>query len=988
MSKPLKIILSFFLFIILLPFAFSDYTQHYYNKGTTEATNLDLPDPFSETSAILTKSWSIPLVEDLDNDGKREIVVIDGSNQVKFYQNIFGKLTLAKVYVDGTGWGNIQQSELVDIDSDGLTEVVFTSDTDIYIVEYNGSHATLENKINFNPSALDVVFGCQFANRCVLVYNTRRDLTGLYTSVRARAFSKTGFNGGATVLDAVTGGATEYAYCTPQLRAGYWADVWDDGEQRFVTTWARYRQQNDKDNILVFIIHLNATNQIDNFTRVEWNRIGNAISGWDNRQLYNGLNTGTCQSADAGRKFSPAVPVEMSTAYNGLELVYSIMTSNDLNYIIDVKSSNTLSPANVERFPALQNQEGRLIGNTHIASIFPDGDGLEDGGKDVCVMGYNEPDNVIKYLCGRGLPTIDEQNVREFYIDLDDYAGYNWDISYGEYNYFRSAHSTQATFQNIEDNDGTFDPTEILTPYGVLAIDPDSWDNDPLITPKDGDLYPLLTFVNEEGVLISAKTKTVPISDFIYLANQSITLLDNGLVNEPAWISEVLIDPCLEDDEGIPNAWKQGTDAQISVTVQDNDADLVRSRVILYFGEGNITGLDYEAYNSDDDPQTDGVYEGDEEGIGSDGGGLAYDMSFLLRNVSTDSDLKAMTIRVGGVNGNPETNNFDFDLFICPTNVNSLTTATADIFSNCVEPRTLLKANINLSSLFGTGSTLATITFSDNYETLPAYNKYIVGFEYRGGTLDNDNWKIKTDNNPTNSLIKVHRYTYATNVTDSTVAVPEIAEITLISANETQIERDSNWSSYYTPGNSRQFTFSDVDYITPLSKIKIMVNDFENSEDIEERFYNFFVQSSGVVLGECISAFNYSDPSETPVLGDSCNVTEDCTGAQVCINGNCAEPDLTYLADVLLPPDSVPVAYRPIIGLIAIIILVVGAVVTLNYYGIADGRVLLSAGILVTISLWLVLIQMGILAGWTLLVALVLGGAVFGFLFWSKHKGG
>lgn len=992
MIRIIKIIIPFLILIFCCSVAFADYTRYIPDGGITEDGNIDSTQgTWRESSNLVDDPQGIPLVADLDGDGTKEIVLIDDGDTVNLYRSQNGILDRFRAYQRPGGFAlPIQQIELFDIDADGIKEIVIMDHRNIIMIEFNGSHIYLQNELNITPvgNTRTASFSCQSSNRCVAVYTDRNSFSNSISRVYGRTFNSNSMNEEKKLIktDGLSG-SNYYAYCMPDLRIVTWADVWDINEDYAVFTIIRARAGTTApDNVNVLTIHLNASNQIDDNITIGWSEAGGGFWG-EEVQLYYGDRYGSCSSEITGQRLTPILPHNFDDATDTLEFGYAMMLDTDEDYILDIKDSGGGA---VRRFPQVTNQEGVLISNVFLSRILVTDDQTQVN--DLCVFGMNDDDNIIKLLCG-SLESQESDDAREMYLDLDDYPELDYNVPHGQHNYQRIAHSGEHKNQLITDSDtadDTFNPYEILTPYGLLGMDPAKWEQDPAgLTPKDGEMYPIMYFNNEPGVMTAVKTKKVGIVDYLFLQNGSLYLLDNGLVNNPGWISKVKFNPCLHDeDTGEPVAWKVGTEALINVRPDDDDGDLVRARVILYYGEDNITGALINLYNDTNEPESIGNFNDNEEALGGDSVTTAYDMAFMVRNITDTTDIIRMAITIGGINGNPATNGFIYDITMCPTTLSQFSSAT-EIDADCNVGPTVVYPNYDLSGNFGDGSKTVTIDFITPFDPLyPTYENYIIGFEYISAiSLDNDNYKMSTDADVSIPLIKVNEFTVSTGISVDQKIPNEFGNIQLYGQQITVIERWSNWSSYFTPGNDIPFYFASVDELTPLSKIRVEANDIENPDDIDVKTFNFFVETSGVIFGECIEEFDYDNPVDEPSV-TPCVTSEDCPGSQICENNVCVDQGLDDLADILLPPDSIPVAYRPIIGLIVILLVVVGVILALKEVGIQEGQIYLVASIMAAIIFWIVLIYIGIIPGWTLIVSLVTGGAIIGFLFWSKHRGG
>lgn len=576
----------FFYFFMFLLLAFSvlatDYSVFNDNKGLMDdglfKTNFE--DTAVRTSKSLSNAYFTPLIDDLDGDGIPEVVTFN-DNGFQMHYNNNGILAIKGSYTNGSIDGFITYGLLYDIDGDGLTEVLFSDRNRIYIIQVNGTSIDYQNSFDYDEGQRpkSVMFNCITTDRCAIIYvdtNTFQIAGARY--VYTKVFSSTTLEA-KTTIDTLNGGGNYYVgFCFPDLKYISLSDYDYDGEVDFNFNYARYSTQSGITKQVFYSFHINASNDIDSTN-------SDAVSN----EIYVPYPSGSCLSNGVGMQFSSALLTDLDgDMSNGDEWVVAETQSGATH---DYRIHSYRGGSQVDVFPSLQNQEGELISNVFLATAFPD----TPSNSDVCVMGFDDADNIAKILCGNTQSNeLLGTDTREFYFPLTG-TGINYTIPFTTsdaqvVNYRSMTASTQHWSNNIDDDDGLFNPSEFITPYGVLGIEVSSWEDNPSLHIKDAELdliYPLSNVYEAVNLLSIDLKQGVYSADLIYSMGDYLVLEDNQETNQPARISDFLVNPCT-NQSGLPVDWLNGTKVTLKLWIDDTDQieDDVSSRAYLYYGEG------------------------------------------------------------------------------------------------------------------------------------------------------------------------------------------------------------------------------------------------------------------------------------------------------------------------------------------------------------------------------------------------------------------
>lgn len=860
---PFFLPVFFLMIVVMVPavIGYSEYIDYdgWLPEGSWAETGSASYDSVTTSDDSISSPVLTPLTDDLDGDGSIEIVVArDGGFRI--FTNTEGVLdTIDSYLVSGGLNGEINSFILFDIDDDGLTEIVASDLQEIYIIEYNGTDTVMQNNFNFYTSNRLSMLQCKQAESCILFWVSNTAPSTGTTYVYADTFDSDGIIESDKVIKSVSGSGALPAYkgfCFPTLRHIEVEDIDnDDGEDEYIFNFIEIGIGSSgyaQDRIHVMAVRTNVSNHV----------VNNNATSWD---IYDIWSYPAGRSCDYGKNveamFSPPLVLQVSGGDSSSKDIVVAHNVDDDDYKIFVYEYRTATQ--LEDYPDTQNQEGVIISNVFRADVFPDtGIGCSNEElEDFCVMGYNDNDNIVKALCGSGESSEDHSfftGTREFYLDLDDYSGYNFSISHGRGEYYRSVHASQQITEYVSDDDacdgtGEFNPSEFYTPYGLLKLKTDTWDDNPMLSDNDCDLEIGYNMPGEEGVMIGVPTKgSVNAPDILYLTDDSLYLYDNGEFNHRGYFSFVSIDPCVEDN-GSLTTWKSGTDASIQIVGDDQENDMVSSRAILYYGQEEPLSenlIEYEALV--DEPSTDGILDFAPYMLGTDGTAGA-NMSLMIRDLRETGYIDGLEFRANSTGGVPGDRNILYDVYICPSSSFEFA-EDDDAFARCSSTAVKVADDFNLSqAVIGGAPVDVYIPFDEPYSPDYEYDYHVVNFIFGGDDVLNGRVFIPSDWSVSVNLSKR---------CDSSgcLAFTRLVDINLTNSYKRNREMVSDWTSYVETGVPMTHDFENVDYQIPLADIRVEIRDEENPDSIRFQTYDFSVQSTGQEQGDCVSLFRYDDP--------------------------------------------------------------------------------------------------------------------------------
>lgn len=595
------IYLLFFIFSFCFIYGASD-DSIYTHVGTDDYTssigtgqwNTDLVDYTVIGNKGLSSGSQVPVIDDLDNNGVKEIIVLD-SGTIKVYQ---GKsLVLVDTYIIKGSHNDISNIVIEDIDLVGNKEIIFfnTLEEELTVLNYTDGNIDLYGNYTvsdliltasrFYPSSMlscrnpDVNPGIYTEVDCLVVYEAQGTVAtgGGYNNFFG--FDKNGLSDYNNTLYPYVNDLIE---CIPATKIMPIADLVDsngdpiqDGKFEFilaeyVLTDAAGGTYNKKEGFAISLIEYTSGSKPKVVKRIEY-----PISDW-RTPAFNWR----CDNTTRNYISSPLV-------WNWDGAGISEIGVGGLNGLQTFKIWVFDSAGNMkDDYPEITSADGTILSNAVKMSAFQDSD--DD---DICVMGYDYADGQIDLLCG----TEDTQDGLwehvEFHMNTTT-AG--WDLAPATSNSQHPSsfiHASQQIQEETVWSGFTQNFKEIVTGYGVLKLlnkHIEGADSVSCSTPFINNCHLTSVWVSsyENSIIYPIEFEDIDSkADLIVKQYNALRYIDDGYskssCDEYSCLTEYTINPCIDA------TWQINTSLEVTVQTADIDGDLVSVNVILYEGSTN-----------------------------------------------------------------------------------------------------------------------------------------------------------------------------------------------------------------------------------------------------------------------------------------------------------------------------------------------------------------------------------------------------------------
>lgn len=580
MKKAILPLILFFLFAFV-GYGAETYTKAGGESGLYSGGNGIFTDSLTTETYTVSNTIDtafIPLIADLDGDGNKDIVTLEGGSVIIRDSK---DLNAPTSFVDSVTFPkdtdfNFEKLLLYDYDGDGYTEVHLLLPTPevIRVYEYNGTEFYLEVEHNFSAYHFDgdCILGCS-ADGCAIVCDKNQAISNTWTFYGI-GYDNSGFYP-TTLID--------YSYkeigftCfpdEPQLAIG---DLTGDGTNEYIFTFSQYDSAdlpNADGYVWVVSANINASGHLvlSDYTYFDTGSDDNAVDvSMPNYGCYaTNYNNTRKLTAPAVSNFdgNPNTD-EVVIAYDvddtqGDKNSYNMIL---LDYDLDL----------IDQFgdSLIYYAQGELISNIIVADIFE-----ETGSGDFCALAIADPtNNRIELMCASPYKT--GLDYAFFYY----YAPWNFSMAgYGD-----MPHDYQHLIHAVE-VDNTNDNAEVLTTWGTFT--PQMDDVGPL------DAYGQLTLLWEndrEGyAVVPVDYEGIGLFDIIGLSSTGILYIDDAYDNrEPAFATDITIDPC-------PPTIKENSTISISFAVSDTEDDPIETWFTLWDGSGYLWNSTRQIVSSGD----------------------------------------------------------------------------------------------------------------------------------------------------------------------------------------------------------------------------------------------------------------------------------------------------------------------------------------------------------------------------------------------------
>ncbi len=562
-----KKILILMLILVIIPFAYAKFNYSelgnfdgYYQQGTgffNENLGFDINTDGSTRS--LSDGKKTPLVQDLDGDGQNEIIVLDDFT-LKIYQGI--DLVLNGTYSIFGSSGSYSNMIIYDIDDDGYQEIIIadmdTSSEYLHIIEFNGS-GQFTNQTSFNYTSLDhglsqgqIVLKCADTNKCLMAYFSRGIAGGGGNFMHSVSFNSTHLSPESANMMPEAGGGV--ITCFPLIPNMVYEDYDQDGISEYIISG--YRIDGSPGSERVFIDYILAENI--SVAPVRELEISINIGDWRGGELD------SCLDSAQGRLVTNPLVFDAETG-GDLETIIGFMNDGDEFEMRSYDSAGN----ELDTYPELFDADGVLISNIIRTNVFDS--------NSFCVLGFEAGENEIDLLCA-SMTTGETPQTREFKLDTDNL----WNTTGVYDNHYTLIHSAQ---HSTVTTDGS-NIDEIISNYGVFRVD---WDTTHTIQLGANILSLEHIFVSPliNATYISVDYEKVGREDLIALQKNNIWYLDDDFSFSGAFISNYIINPCIDATWKVSDANDDNItrNVEVRITPEDVDGNSVMARSSLYYGK-------------------------------------------------------------------------------------------------------------------------------------------------------------------------------------------------------------------------------------------------------------------------------------------------------------------------------------------------------------------------------------------------------------------
>lgn len=543
------------LLLLLIPFVISEYTEvgNLVSNFTGDRGAFNTVLTTDTITGVKSNSGTYPpLIVDLDNDGVNEVIHASESN-LRIYQ--YNTLSLITAYALS---GDPAQGNMItfDIDNDNNSEIITASGGTIEILEFNGTDInqlrvkTISDLLpNYNDG--EYMVKCLGTDNCVILaieFDQNFPTGGGGGTIRMFA-AQFGRDTNGSQFTAYNSGAGSYQLpCFPKIRTATVTDYDLDGDDEVIFTFMVGEMGGaTQDYGVIYWMGVNSNGTVTKETLALDTTPNNIVSG-----------DSTCNESNLGKYISPPSVGDLDNGVVGLETVFAISEDDD-EFKIRMYDKNYNQ---IDTFPAAFDGTGTIMSGVMIGNVFD-----STTTPDFCVLGIDseKSSNQLDLVCAS--KTLGTPETREFTFDNDDY--YNISESYLNYNILGHLGNMDSDTQH-----------ELISSLGIFDLR--------LVLPLFDQLDRIYDHGLGDSVVIPSDVESVGLADLLVLTTTNLYYIDDGFTNGGAEITDGFTNPCLN---GGVLKLNNGS-FQVSVEVTDNNgalitADNVGARAIFYADHPN-----------------------------------------------------------------------------------------------------------------------------------------------------------------------------------------------------------------------------------------------------------------------------------------------------------------------------------------------------------------------------------------------------------------
>jgi len=549
-SKTIKGLIPL-IFFFLFSFSISAYSYNQLGSNNTqfhasqgwfnEQTSQICGNGITCNTKLINNPTFIPLVDDIDNNGVYETLVLDGTSL-----RIFNDTSL----ITWTGYTYPYAPDymyIYDYDGDGFKDIFTTtsrgstgvSKNYLYSLMFNGTGFNLTNITELpSDSSGDSLVACRGLNDCAVFY-TRQYNTGASTGILdSFQFGSDHKTLNVTNLFTTAGAG---ALCFAQIKSVQVADYDDDGTQEYIVA------VNDRfgDSLKILYVSFRNNNLILERTITESDMVDLTSANCD--------STGTISDI----KFTEPIVFDFDPGRSGLETIIGFQTDVDQFKIYEYGSTGT---SEIKQFPSIlgisYDVDGRLLSNIAIANTDISEDVSE--ATDACVLGLNNDGQTINLVC------VSAESSRSY-----DYANYDINLL-GLYNVTSNDYKSYHNIIHFANMDSSTSSDELICSYGVFG----------LVYGNDANLDYFWPNPKGDSAVIPVDIKSIGRTQLLALTATNLWSITDAYETTGCQIDYYYIDPCVD------STWKQNTSIEVRVKGFDAENNKVSIKSILYYGSG------------------------------------------------------------------------------------------------------------------------------------------------------------------------------------------------------------------------------------------------------------------------------------------------------------------------------------------------------------------------------------------------------------------
>lgn len=587
-NKMGRLLLPLFIFLIsaISSLAVNSYTHVGTNESSFYGGVGSWSSDITQTTRLLTAPAYVPVAADLNNDGIKEAVVLDGQS--------YKLISLPSMQVVA-GFDTLQTTQsllsqpIITSTLNNTPLVFFINSGRIYGLKYSGSTFSVAYNITVPFGGLGAYDGGTLScdtDFCI-ASNGIQGGTGVNAKTYYVSFNESGI---LSMFNSTSSGlAGSDFFCTPSISNFPITDEESDGTHELVSSFIEIRTGGvNTEKYLVEWISINP---------VTGTLSQKATLSITTADLINGAGTcttGTAYAQVPGNRITSPYIADINGGTTGKETFIAYNTnSNDFILSMISPTSHTI----IDSFPEVLTAKGKIVSNVFGADTDPTVVSSTYGTlPTVCAAGYNPANDAhlfnspndpaeMTIICGSP-NTAYSSDTKMFF-----WHGANFNISNDVNNFPMITHSAQMA-SGEDDALGENDPTEFITPFGIFT--PTYADTNDIFTTGSNGEHQYCTFYGYCGMsevwLNGIPNMTfIPVEsenriDLFGITKLSAYYFDDGYNNLDCSEEDCIsysVSPCRT------GSWQINTSVYVTITPQDNESDIMQTRAILYYGEAN-----------------------------------------------------------------------------------------------------------------------------------------------------------------------------------------------------------------------------------------------------------------------------------------------------------------------------------------------------------------------------------------------------------------